>query len=207
MISRLAAVALAGCAVMSAHQASAAAFVTNVTPGMSTPTERFVLTGPGNPFTGLDPLEASIFRRVNGGGSYTDNFKFTIGGFPPGAAPGNPIGTGGGSLTYIIRPSAGVTFSSITFFNGLGTVNVPINNLGAFIAAGLNNVKILAGQENVLSVNWSTEGVAQYDGNIEFTPGGVPEPMTWAMMIIGFAAVGFGMRRRNQEVARVRYAF
>jgi hypothetical protein len=31
--------------------------------------------------------------------------------------------------------------------------------------------------------------------------------MTWAMMILGFAAVGFAMRRRNEEVARVRYAF
>ncbi len=35
--------------------------------------------------------------------------------------------------------------------------------------------------------------------------GGVPEPATWAMMLLGFAAIGAGMRRR-QKVA-VRYAF
>jgi PEP-CTERM motif len=30
----------------------------------------------------------------------------------------------------------------------------------------------------------------------------VPEPSTWAMMILGFAGVGFlGYRRRNQTVA------
>ena len=38
--------------------------------------------------------------------------------------------------------------------------------------------------------------------------GAVPEPSTWALLMLGFAAVGFSMRRRkdsNQEV-RVRYA-
>ena len=37
------------------------------------------------------------------------------------------------------------------------------------------------------------------------TSGGVPEPATWAMMLVGFGLIGFGMRRR-QKVA-VRYAF
>jgi hypothetical protein len=37
----------------------------------------------------------------------------------------------------------------------------------------------------------------------------VPEPSTWAMMLFGFGAVGFGMRRRKSEgkTARVRFAF
>lgn len=35
--------------------------------------------------------------------------------------------------------------------------------------------------------------------------GAVPEPSTWAMMLLGFGAVGFGMRRRNKT--RVRYSF
>lgn len=35
----------------------------------------------------------------------------------------------------------------------------------------------------------------------------VPEPATWAMMLFGFGAVGFGMRRRKgKEKLRVRYA-
>ncbi|MDE2403592.1 MAG: PEP-CTERM sorting domain-containing protein [Sphingomonadales bacterium] len=36
--------------------------------------------------------------------------------------------------------------------------------------------------------------------------GAVPEPATWAMMLIGFAAVGSAMRRRKPH-ARVRFAF
>jgi hypothetical protein len=31
-------------------------------------------------------------------------------------------------------------------------------------------------------------------------PGAVPEPSTWAMMLIGFGAIGFSMRRRRQAV-------
>lgn len=37
--------------------------------------------------------------------------------------------------------------------------------------------------------------------------GAVPEPGTWAMMLFGFGAVGFGMRRRNKDKVRVRYSF
>ncbi|WP_194954706.1 PEPxxWA-CTERM sorting domain-containing protein [Sphingopyxis solisilvae] len=34
----------------------------------------------------------------------------------------------------------------------------------------------------------------------------VPEPATWALMLIGFGAIGFGMRRRRADSVRVRFA-
>ncbi len=38
--------------------------------------------------------------------------------------------------------------------------------------------------------------------------GAVPEPSTWAMMLLGFGALGFAMRRRRgKQSLRVRYAF
>ena len=36
--------------------------------------------------------------------------------------------------------------------------------------------------------------------------GAVPEPATWAMMMLGFGAMGFAMRRRAQTSARIRFA-
>ena len=36
--------------------------------------------------------------------------------------------------------------------------------------------------------------------------GAVPEPATWAMMILGMGAVGFAMRRRQKVTTRVSYA-
>lgn len=39
--------------------------------------------------------------------------------------------------------------------------------------------------------------------------GAVPEPTTWALMLLGFGAVGFGMRRRNGKISdqRVRLSW
>jgi len=39
-----------------------------------------------------------------------------------------------------------------------------------------------------------------------FIDGAVPEPATWAMMLVGFAAIGAGMRRKSQHQT-VRFAF
>jgi hypothetical protein len=36
--------------------------------------------------------------------------------------------------------------------------------------------------------------------------GAVPEPATWAMMIVGFGIVGFGLRTRRKQSVRVAYA-
>ena len=35
---------------------------------------------------------------------------------------------------------------------------------------------------------------------------GVPEPATWAMMLMGFGAMGFAIRRRRDATVRVRFA-
>ncbi|NTZ43936.1 PEP-CTERM sorting domain-containing protein, partial [Altererythrobacter sp. SALINAS58] len=46
-------------------------------------------------------------------------------------------------------------------------------------------------------------------GGISSQIGAVPEPTTWAMMLFGFGAIGFAMRRRSsdQSSKRVRFAF
>jgi hypothetical protein len=38
-------------------------------------------------------------------------------------------------------------------------------------------------------------------------PAAVPEPSTWAMMLVGFGAVGFAMRRRRKTQPKVQFAF
>ncbi len=48
-----------------------------------------------------------------------------------------------------------------------------------------------------------------YSGNFRLnvsTLAGVPEPATWALMILGFGAVGSAMRRRQSAAAKVRFA-
>lgn len=43
-------------------------------------------------------------------------------------------------------------------------------------------------------------------GDVQQVTGGVPEPSTWAMLILGFGAVGATLRRRQRQAARVSFA-
>ncbi len=64
----------------------------------------------------------------------------------------------------------------------------------------LLNQTIVAGANNVLFVSGTTGGEASFSGNINFAAAGaIPEPATWAMMLFGFGAVGYSMRRRKVE--------
>jgi len=158
----------------------------------------------GNPLSGTEVVSGSISR--NGlSGTDTDNFIFRIG-----QLPASPIGLGSGAITTsfsLVDVPGSLVFNSVTFNNGFNTFVIPISALGQGATASLGNIPIFSGNTNTLSVNWTATQNGSYGGALTFIPGGIPEPMTWAMMILGFAAVGFAMRRRNEEVARVRYAF
>jgi hypothetical protein len=44
----------------------------------------------------------------------------------------------------------------------------------------------------------TTGGEASFSGNLSFAAtSAVPEPTTWAMMLLGFGAVGYSMRQRS----------
>lgn len=75
-------------------------------------------------------------------------------------------------------------FSGPDLFNGSRTT--PIFNLGIF---QLNQTTGVGGTLTISQVQAA-----------------VPEPATWAMMILGFGIIGFGLRRRKQNV-NVNYAF
>ena len=52
------------------------------------------------------------------------------------------------------------------------------------------------GTEGGTSVDLSQDGFS--NGIIITPPGGVPEPATWAMMLMGFGAAGYALRRRRK---------
>jgi hypothetical protein len=54
-----------------------------------------------------------------------------------------------------------------------------------------------------LKVQGTSVGTASYTGDFTLS---VPEPSTWALMILGFGAVGGAMRRRQSVKARVAFA-
>ena len=98
------------------------------------------------------------------------------------------------------------TFSNYAF-NGW-VLSDQSNNLAAITGVTINPASTLGGfnQSNVswsadsISVNWSglsftSETILLLD--VTFASTAVPEPGTWAMMLIGFGAMGLYLRRRN----------
>jgi hypothetical protein len=87
-------------------------------------------------------------------------------------------------------------FTDITVFNAFDS--------GGNLLQSLTNTT-----GGVTTISFSASGIARVDAlqgrddfafgidQLSFISAAVPEPATWAMMLVGFGAVGFAMRRRN----------
>jgi len=101
--------------------------------------------------------------------------------------------------------AAGATISNIDFTSVLlNNVAFTLFNSPSISEFGaLNNLALTAGATNNLIVNGRNTGDGAFAGTLVFagTPGAVPEPGTWAMMLFGFGATGIAMRRRKRPLA------
>ena len=57
---------------------------------------------------------------------------------------------------------------------------------------------LLASGQYTLVINGNNSDTGALAGTITITDHGVPEPATWAMMVLGFGAVGFALRRKRK---------
>lgn len=112
----------------------------------------------------------------------------------------NVFGGGATSATFLLTDNEGTVFdftralgsgSNFFGFQGIDGQSIASASL-TFNGTGIGDVRQIRLNE------------------VSAGPGAVPEPATWAMMLFGFGAVGFGMRRRRSKESgqtRVRYAF
>lgn len=111
--------------------------------------------------------------------------------------------------------SSGVTANGFTeIVNGYS--NLPLNGLiGVFDNLALNNAFLIGtGGSFVVPTGATTLYLATVDGyqwsnnigSFSVDIGAVPEPATWALMILGFGAVGAAMRRKRAVRQSVRYS-
>ena len=77
---------------------------------------------------------------------------------------------------------------------------------GSVTASGavFNGNSYQYGPTLAFTTNTGGSGPAYFGGNLNIEA--VPEPATWAMMLLGFGVIGFGMRRRQSTRTRVTYA-
>jgi hypothetical protein len=135
-------------------------------------------------------------------GDFVDFFLFTI----------DAIGEGSGSLatSTTLLGFEGATDLDITavFVNDLlATLDLEdanhvdcavrgVGTCGTFETWSIAGVPIFFGVQNEIRVEGFSRGNGSFGGNATFVP--IPEPGTWAMMLLGFGAVGYAMRRRRR---------
>ena len=179
--------------------APAQAATTLITPGSQPAGTSFLIAGD----ISSGPIVASFGHTGIAAGAFTDMFQFTI----------PQTGTGSGSVITSttfrnIRGTTDLDFTSVlvnglaatlTLMNAQGQVCTTrgVGTCGASESFSINDVPVLSGQLNTIVVNGISRGLGSYGGNATFVPSAVPEPGTWAMMLLGFGAIGFTRRRRR----------
>lgn len=125
----------------------------------------------------------SFFDQIAKNASFDDIFLVTL--------------ANAGDITVTLTNTpVGMTFSSLLFDGNPFTVGITGTTFS--VAAGTYQLR-LAGTAGPSSAT------SAYSGTINFVPGAVPEPATWALMILGFGAVAGALRYRRRETA-VRFA-
>ncbi|MFL6755162.1 MAG: FxDxF family PEP-CTERM protein [Sphingomicrobium sp.] len=131
--------------------------------------------------------------------SFNDQFEFNL---------NLPSNTNGQISTISLTGSRDINFSSIfidvndaahTFIK---TSNDPNPEVWALITP-----VFLGGGGHTLFVNGSLApniAAASYSGTLNIAP--VPEPATWAMMLLGFGGIGMTMRKRRRGLALAQIA-
>ena len=108
----------------------------------------------------------------------------------------------GGTLTQLLGCAVDLTGCTTgAVYNLLvGTGPVPPAGTTLYLAP----TQLAAGNYRV-TINGTGPGNGSYTGNVTIRPA-VPEPATWAMMLLGFGATGMMMRRRNRRTVLAQVA-
>ena len=160
------------------------------------------IAAPANAATTLnvDYTASSGGTPITIGGAASPQYSFELGTFFNGAS------------SYILRANgdAKVAFPDNGVPQTPGSFVYTAVDPGAF-SPGFSNLGDFQLFFNIGSVAYTGLATVVDNGHrinaISFSPvaGAVPEPATWAMMLVGFGGIGFAMRRRSKVRTTVSY--
>lgn len=158
---------------------SATTYPVNTTPAFTSE------PGPNGTFAGAFKITGLA------AGEFSDEFTFTL--------PTNGFGSGTVTTSANFVGSANdVDFTSV-FINDVEATLTFLDDERLGEVAFKNKVPIVAGVLNRITVNGISRGGGAYGGQLSFIPSAVPEPGTWAMMLMGFGMMGAAMRYRRRS--------
>ncbi|QJU59498.1 PEPxxWA-CTERM sorting domain-containing protein [Sphingomonas sp. AP4-R1] len=154
-------------------------------------------------FNTPDLINAS-FKNTNGSGSFSDTYYFRV----------EKNGVGSGNLsTSFVSDALALTITQI-LINGqsYGTIQTTSNPNGSggqtYTVSGIPIASFFNGDNavNTFQVIGTVNGVSgTYQGGLTFQSSPVPETATWAMMLVGFGAIGAACRSQRRSV-KVRFS-
>ena len=104
------------------------------------------------------------------------------------------------------------TYNLLTVTTNMGVQTFTTSSLGFAVSNGNQSfsqyVQFAASAgETITSVAFTNNPSINAFETANFSVGSaVPEPATWAMMLVGFGAVGYAMRRRKKVTTRIQFA-
>ena len=145
-----------------------------------------------------------LFNRVDANGTIT----FTLLGI------GTTRNVGTGAYTFDFGLTQGTDLASTNAYFGFRTANVGVVSYGYQSstlpgAFAVQNTSSGVGTSFTFGPNGASDngyGLNYRGYSINATTAPVPEPATWAMMMLGLGGMGYAMRRKSKVRARIRFA-
>jgi hypothetical protein len=137
-----------------------------------------------------------LFASAPVGSTFDDSFTFNV----------NFLSSGTGSVSTSVRTAFNDLIITGLFFNGVDYSSF-LTTTSSGTSANIGNLIVYDTMPNVLRLTGTVNGTGFYNGNATIAAtAAVPEPATWAMMVVGFGALGAACRRSRAKTTKVAFS-